>query len=107
MSATERKTKTKATQTKEESKKSAPENDVNYYKQPVTVTLIKDNNNYKDDVTITHNGINYQIKRGVPVQVPRFIKLIIEDNYRQQMAAYAYAEKLNKEFIDKVNEIGG
>ena len=107
MSATERKTKTKATESKKSSTVSAPETKISYLKQPVTVTLIKDNNNYKDDVTITCNGINYQIKRGIPVQVPRFIKLIIEDNYRQQMAADAYAEKLNKEFFEKVNEIGG
>ena len=78
-----------------------------YYKQLVTVTLVKDNNNYKDDVTITYNGKNYQIQRGVPVQVPMYIKLILEDGYRQQMAADAYSEKLANDFLEKTNKIGG
>ncbi|MBQ3054275.1 MAG: hypothetical protein IJC89_05170 [Clostridia bacterium] len=77
-----------------------------YYKKKVTVTLIKDNNNYKDDVTITYNGVNYQIQRGVPVEVPMFIKLILEDGFRQQMEANAYSEKLSHEFGVKAKEIG-
>lgn len=72
-----------------------------YFRQPVTVTLLKDNFNYKDDVTITYNGVNYQIQRGIPVQVPMFIKLILEDGFRQQLTADNYSEKLSKVFQDK------
>lgn len=77
----------------------------NYFKKLVTVTLLKDNNNYKEDVTITYNGTNYQIKRGIPVQVPMYIKLILEDGYRQQMCADAYSEKLKDEFVGKTERI--
>ena len=77
-----------------------------YFKKLVTVTLLKDNNNYKDDVTITYNGTNYQIKRGIPVQVPMYIKLILEDACRQQMVADAYSEKLKDNFVDKTNKMG-
>jgi len=78
-----------------------------YFKRLVTVTLLKDNNNYKDDVTITYNGVNYQIKRGIPVQVPMYIKLILEDSHRQQMCADAYSEKLKEEFVGKTDKMGG
>lgn len=77
-----------------------------YFKKLVTVTLLKDNNNYKDDVTITYNGVNYQIKRGIPVQVPMFLKLILEDASRQQMSADAYSEKLSHDFAGKSEKIG-
>ncbi len=77
-----------------------------YFKKLVTVTLLKDNNNYKDDVTITYNGTNYQIKRGIPVQVPMYIKLILEDACRQQMCADAYSEKLKDNFAGKTEKIG-
>ncbi|MDP4117971.1 MAG: hypothetical protein Q8873_02130 [Bacillota bacterium] len=97
-------TQTNKTKTDEEVNETAA---VDYYKQLVTVTLIKDNNNYKDDVTITYNGTNYQIQRGVPVQIPMYIKLILEDGYRQQLAADAYSEKLSHDFEAKTTEIGG
>lgn len=78
-----------------------------YYNQTETVTLLKDNNNYKDDVTITHNGTNYQIQRGVPVRVPLFIKLILDESYRQQMAAESYSERLSREFHSKQSDFEG
>lgn len=83
-----------------------PEEPKSYFKKLVTVTLLKDNNNYKDDVTITYNGINYQIKRGIPVRVPMYIKLILEDACRQQMCADAYSERLKDSFIGKTEKIG-
>lgn len=70
-----------------------------------TVMLMKDNNNYKDDVTITYNGVNYQIQRGKPVQVPMFLKLILEDSYRQQLAATEFSEALNRSFEEKTRRV--
>ena len=49
-----------------------------FYSEPVPVTLIKDNWKKKDDLTVTVNGTNYQIKRGVEVMVPRSVALAIE-----------------------------
>lgn len=81
------------------------QNNTSFFKKLVTVTLLKDNNNYKDDVTITYNGTNYQIKRGIPVQVPMYIKLILEDACRQQMSADAYSEKLKDNFAVKTDKM--
>ena len=46
-----------------------------YYKELVPVMLMKDNSRYKDDVTVTVNGLNYHIQRGVSVLVPKFSTL--------------------------------
>ncbi len=65
-----------------------------YYKEPVPVMLMKDNTRYKDDVTVTVNGINYQIQRGVPVTVPRCVALVLERSRSQELAAQEYLESL-------------
>ena len=56
--------------------------------------LIKDNAKYKDDLTVTVNGTNYQIQRGVQVMVPRKVALTIERSHKQELEAQAYMESL-------------
>lgn len=65
-----------------------------YYREPVPVMLMKDNNRYKDDVTVTVNGTNYQIQRGVSVMVPRSVALVLERSHQQELEAQAYVESL-------------
>ena len=65
-----------------------------FYQEPVPVMLIKDNSRYKDDVTVTVNGTNYQIQRGVSVMVPRCVALVLERSHRQELEAQAYVESL-------------
>ena len=65
-----------------------------YYKELVPVLLMKDNSRYKDDVTVTVNGINYQIQRGVSVMVPRSVALVLERSHKQELEAQAYVESL-------------
>ncbi|MBQ2613789.1 MAG: hypothetical protein IJB80_00450 [Clostridia bacterium] len=65
-----------------------------YYKELVPVLLMKDNSRYKDDVTVTVNGVNYQIQRGVPVKVPRCVALVLERSRKQELAAQEYVESL-------------
>ena len=36
----------------------------------VSIRLFSDNGRYKGDLFVSVNGVNYQIKRGVTVQVP-------------------------------------
>ncbi len=67
-----------------------------YYKELVPVMLIKDNNRYKEDVTVTVNGTNYQIQRGVSVMVPRCVALVLERSHQQEMEAQAYVESLKR-----------
>ncbi|MGN1092586.1 MAG: hypothetical protein ACI4RS_02925 [Monoglobaceae bacterium] len=66
----------------------------NYYNELVPVMLIKDNAKYKDDLTVTVNGTNYQIQRGVQVMVPRKVALTIERSHKQELEAQAYMESL-------------
>lgn len=65
-----------------------------FYSEPVPVMLIKDNTKYKDDVTVTINGTNYQIQRGVAVSVPRCVALALERSHSQELEAQAYMESL-------------
>lgn len=65
-----------------------------YYNEPVPVMLIKDNAKYKDDLTVTVNGTNYQIQRGVQVTVPRKVALALERSRNQELEAQAYMDSL-------------
>lgn len=65
-----------------------------YYNEKVPVMLIKDNAKYKDDVTVTVNGVNYQIRRGVQLMVPRKVALVLERANEQEAEAQAYMDSL-------------
>lgn len=67
-----------------EAKELSPEE---YLEETVQIQLIKDNDKYKDDVTLSINGINILVKRGVPVAIKRKHALVLESAYRQQMIA--------------------
>lgn len=77
-------------------KANSQENREAFYKELVPVMLLKDNSRYKDDVTVTVNGVNYQIQRGVTVMVPRCVALVLERSRRQELAAQAYVESLKR-----------
>ncbi len=74
--------------------KISPEKLKKFYEELVPVMLIKDNHKYKDDLTVTVNGTNYQIQRGVQVLVPRKVALTIERSKKQELEAEAYMESL-------------
>lgn len=65
-----------------------------FYQEPVPVMLMKDNARYREDVTVTVNGTNYQIQRGVSVMVPRCVALALERSHQQELDAQAYLESL-------------
>ena len=65
-----------------------------YDTESVPVILNKDNNRCKDDLTVTVNGTNYQIQRGVSVMVPRCVALVLERSNKQEMATQAYLDSL-------------
>lgn len=64
----------------------------------VTVTLFKDAGDYKDDLTVSINGKNLLIQRGVPVQIPRKYALILEQSMAQDQIAAEYAMARQQEF---------
>lgn len=83
--------------TKTAKRGAAKSNDIEeYYRELVPVMLIKDNDRYKEDVTVTLNGLNYRIKRGVQVMVPRNVALILERGHKQEMDAQSFVDSLVK-----------
>ena len=70
-------------------------------KELVDVVLFKDNGKYKDDVFVSVNGKTYQIKRGVTVRVPRFVKEVLDSSTSQDRYAAQYSEGLTNEYEAK------
>lgn len=51
--------------------------------EKVRIKLFKDNGRYKGDLFVSVNGINYKIRRGVEVEVPRAVAEVLEHSQRQ------------------------
>lgn len=60
----------------------------------VTIRLFKDNERYRDDVFVSVNGRTFQIKRGVEVQVPRYVQEVLDNSMSQDMVAADMVDKL-------------
>lgn len=57
-----------------------------YMAEKVPVELFKDNGKYKGDVLVCVNGERFLIKRGVRVEVPRYVALVLEESAKQDTA---------------------
>lgn len=55
--------------------------------EKVSIRLPKDNDNYKDDVSVCINGVIWQIKRGVDVMVPRSVAETLKQSQDQMLLA--------------------
>ena len=51
--------------------------------EKVRVKLFKDNGRYKNDLFVSVNGVNYMIRRGVEVEVPRAVAEVLEHSQHQ------------------------
>ena len=51
--------------------------------EKVRIKLFKDNGRYKGDRFVSVNGVNYKIRRGVEVEVPRAVAEVLEHSQRQ------------------------
>ena len=60
----------------------------------VKIRLFKDSNKYKNDLFVGVNGRTFQIKRGVEVEVPESVALVIEDAQAQEIEAMRVMEEL-------------
>ena len=78
-----------------------------YLKEKVPFVAFKDNDKYKDDLVIIHNGKIWQIKRGVPVMIPRYLYYLISDGERQKATAYEQQLKLEREYMSKMRVYEG
>ena len=51
--------------------------------EKVRIKLFKYNGRYKGDLFVSMNGVNYKIRRGVEVEVPRAVAEVLEHSQRQ------------------------
>lgn len=58
----------------------------------VSIRLFSDNGRYKGDLFVSVNGVNYQIKRGVTVQVPPEVAEVIQHSEEQDAQSAARME---------------
>lgn len=60
----------------------------------VSIRLFSDNGRYKGDLFVSVNGVNYQIKRGVTVQVPPEVAEVIQHSEEQEAQSAARMEAI-------------
>ncbi len=68
-------------------------------KDLVAVHLFKDGDRYADDVFVSVNGNNFQIKRGETVMVPLYIKNELDRAEAQRKRAEYYRDEGWKESL--------
>jgi hypothetical protein len=88
-------------ETEEQKRKEVDE----WLNQRVTVKLMKDSERYKDDVFVGVNGKGWLIKRGVPVQIPRFVAMALEDSLAQDEQTAMLIEKKTADYQRKIENI--
>ena len=74
-----------------------------YYEELVEVELFFDGDKYKDDVIVYINGKAWQLQRGVPVKVPRFVKEVLDSSAKQDVATRRMVQKLTTDFTEKTS----
>lgn len=63
-------------------------------KKTETIRLFSDGGKYKGDLFVSVNGVNYQIKRGVTVQVPPEVAEVIQHSEEQDAQSAARMEAI-------------
>lgn len=85
--------KNKKTEETEEQKKLRE-----HYNEKVTINLFLDNDKYKDDLIVNVNGKAWQIKRGVDVEVPRYVAEVIKNSLKQDRATALHITELENSY---------
>ncbi len=63
-------------------------------KELVPIRLFSDGGRYKGDLFVSVNGVNYQIKRGVTVNVPPEVAEVIQHSQEQDDQSAARMEEI-------------
>ena len=69
--------------------------------QKVRVRLFKDNERYKDDVTVVVNGKVWRIQRGVDVDLPMYVWQVLEQSMAQDTKTAVMIQKESDDFKEK------
>jgi len=62
-----------------------PDNQDAYLKELVPFFAFRDNDKYKDDITVGVNGRMFRIKRGEQVMIPRYVYNVLMRSMNQDM----------------------
>lgn len=74
-----------------------------WLEEPVTIQLFKDGKDYKDDLYVSVNNKRWQIKRGLPVTVPRKVSLQVADSEIQSIRAAEYSDERQEDYRKAVD----
>lgn len=74
-----------------------------WLEEPVTIQLFKDGKDYKDDLYVSVNNKRWQIRRGVPVTVPRKVSLQVADSEIQSIRAAEYSDERQEDYRKAVD----
>ena len=69
--------------------------------QKIRVRLFKDNERYKDDVTVVVNGRVWRIQRGVDVDLPVYVWQVLEQSMAQDTKTAVMIQKESDDFKEK------
>lgn len=78
-----------------------------FLNEKVTLRLFKDSGKYKDDLTVCVNGRIWKIKRGIEVQVPRYVLMVIQESMEQGECFATLVEKGAEDYETNKKLIGG
>lgn len=77
-----------------------------WLQEKVEVELFRDDGKYTEDVFVGVNGKTFQIKRGVPVKVPRYVAEVLKNAQQQRKQAAMNTDKLQADFERSSKERG-
>ena len=88
-----------------EEPKAAPEEEskpaIPWEQQKVRVRLFKDNERYRDDVTVVVNGRAWRIQRGVDVEIPMYVWQVLEASMAQDTKTAIMIQRESDDFKEK------
>lgn len=94
-----KKTATSSTETvAEDSVPDEVKKTLEYMREKVTINLFKDPGEYKDDVFVAVNGERFLIKRGVDVEVPRYVAEVLKQSREQDQKTADLIEEKSSEY---------
>lgn len=73
-----------------------------YYEEKVVVNLFLDNDKYKDDVIVAVNGKAWRIKRGMDVEVPRYVAEVLKHSEEQDRKTALRIREMEQEFEESL-----
>ena len=73
-----------------------------YYEEKVVVNLFLDNDKYKDDVIVAVNGKAWRIKRGMDVEVPRYVAEVLKHSEELDRKTALRIREMEQEFEESL-----